>query len=327
MNDHNHHPIDRWTLLLGATALGIGATQLGRQAVAYAANAGTDGRAATSIRSVGGFDVTALRDASGPFFTTRQAAFPTASAADWEQAARLDPDAFGADGAWNLDFRCYAIRRPGGRIILVDTGVGPAGSPASGWAPVPGHLPERLVEAGIEVADVDTVVLTHVHEDHVGWSVTPTGTPIFPNARYVLQHAEVAALTANADAMLRYLVEPLRRAGQLHEVDGGVVLVGDTDGRGGTVRVLPTPGHTPGHQSVLVEHGRRQIAITGDVLVHAVQLVNPDVGYRFEDDPDVARRSRRALLAEAGRHRTLLATAHLTQPFVRTGRVRAATAG
>ncbi|MEQ4301710.1 MBL fold metallo-hydrolase [Plantactinospora sp. B6F1] len=328
---NSRHPIARRTFLLAATALGVGASQFGSQTAASATStvaglghttAGTrHGHTATAIRSVGGFDVMALYDAAGSFFTTRQTAFPTATPADWKAAADLDPAAFGPNDEWNLDFRCYAIRRPGGRVILVDTGVGPVGSPASSWAPVPGHLPERLAEAGIEVNDVDMVVLTHVHSDHIGWSVLPDGTPVFPNARYVLQRNEVMALEAGDPALLSYVVEPLRRTGQLWEVRGAASLVGRSNGpagRAGTrVRVVPTPGHTPGHQSVLVEHSRRQIAITGDVLVHAVQLVNPDVGYLYEDDQDSARRSRKALLAEAGSRRALLATAHLKQPFVR----------
>ncbi|GAB3144201.1 hypothetical protein GCM10027290_22000 [Micromonospora sonneratiae] len=317
----NHgHPIERSRFLLAAAALGIGATQLGRVTAAAAAGTGRS-RTTTAVRSVGGFDVIALYDASGPFFTTRQVAFPTATPVDWERAERLDPAAFGPDDQWNLDFRCYAIRRPNGRVILVDTGVGPAGSPASSWAPVPGHLPQRLIDAGIDTDDVDLVVLTHVHSDHVGWSVHPDGVPMFANARYVLQHDEIAALEAGGgEAMLRYLVDPLRRAGRLWEVSGATPLVGGSGGsdrcRSTTVRVVPTPGHTPGHQSVLVEGGRRQIAITGDVLVHAVQLVNPDVGYRYEDDQEIARVTRQALLAEAGSRHTLLATAHLRQPFV-----------
>ncbi|GAB3809284.1 MBL fold metallo-hydrolase [Micromonospora zhanjiangensis] len=183
---------------------------------------------------------------------------------------------------------------------------------------MPGHLPERLAEAGIDPADIDTVVLTHVHGDHIGWSVTPAGVPVFGNARYVVQHAEIAALEAAGSGLVAYLIEPLRRTGQLHEVTGRTALFGaGPAGRyGGQVTVLPTPGHTPGHQSVLVAHDRRQLVVTGDLLVHAVQLVNPDVGYRYEDDQEVARRSRRALLAEAGEHSAVLATAHLKQPFV-----------
>ena len=79
----------------------------------------------------------------------------------------------------------------------------------------------------------------------------------------------------------------------------------------------PTPGHTPGHQSVLLRGGGRQVVITGDVLVHAVQLVAPDVAYAFEADPELARATRRELLARAERMPTWLATAHLNTPFVR----------
>jgi glyoxylase-like metal-dependent hydrolase (beta-lactamase superfamily II) len=109
------------------------------------------------------------------------------------------------------------------------------------------------------------------------------------------------------------VVEPLRRTGQLWQVEGRVRLV---DRSGDRIAVVPSPGHTPGHQSVLVEGRGRQVVITGDVLVHAVQLVDPAVAYRFGSDQDVARETRQALLGRARRSRALLATAHLTRPFL-----------
>jgi glyoxylase-like metal-dependent hydrolase (beta-lactamase superfamily II) len=279
----------------------------------------------TVTRTVGNLEVVALLDAFGPFFVTREVAFPDATPRDWNRAERLDPGAFGPDGTWNLDFHCFAIRHPDGRIALVDTGIGPVGSPASSWAPVPGRLPDALAAAGVDPEDVDVVVLTHLHEDHYGWSVDLSGVPMFPNARYVVQQEEILTLTAG-DPALSYVVEPLRRAGQLDEVDGRVRLLGRGTKVGGSasrcreaITAVPTPGHTPGHQSVLVESGRRQIIVTGDVLVHAVQLVDPDVSYIFESDQDVARDTRRALLRRAEDRRALLATAHLTRPFVPAG--------
>jgi glyoxylase-like metal-dependent hydrolase (beta-lactamase superfamily II) len=263
--------------------------------------------------SIGAFQVVALFDASGPFFLTADEAFPTATPADWTRAEDLDPDAFGPDGGWNLDFRCYAVRRPDGRVVLVDTGVGRADSPAATWAPTPGHLPQRLQAAGIAAVDVDIVVLTHLHSDHIGWSVGADGTPTFPGARYVVQREELAELSAAND---EYLVKPLRRTGQLDEIDGRARLVGAAAGRDDGVTAIPTPGHTPGHQSVLVEGGGRQLVVTGDVLVHAVQLVNPGVAYRFEDDPVTARRSRESVLADARVRTATLATPHLRQPFL-----------
>jgi glyoxylase-like metal-dependent hydrolase (beta-lactamase superfamily II) len=264
-------------------------------------------------RSVGSMEVIALLDATGPFTLTpnRQAAFPAATAADWEAAARLDPGAFGRDGAWILNFQCFAIRRRGGRVTLVDAGIGPANSPASGWAPVPGRLPDALIEVGIEAGDVDTVVLTHLHEDHFGWSVDATGGPTFANARYVLQRDEVATVAGGPVEQL--VVAPLRSTGQLQEVEGRVRL---TSHRADGITVVPTPGHTVGHQSLVARGGGDEIVVTGDVLVHAVQLANPDVAYVFEADEALARDSRRHVLGRARRRRSLLATAHLTRPFV-----------
>ncbi|WP_030543549.1 MBL fold metallo-hydrolase [Streptomyces albus] len=268
-------------------------------------------------RSAGPFEVLALLDARGTFPGKLRDRFSGAAEEDWRLAERLDPGSFGPGGTWRLDFRCYAVRRPGGRITLVDTGIGPAGSPAAGWAPVPGRLPRVLAEAGIAPSDVDSVVLTHLHEDHYGWAVGPDGAPAFPEARYLLQRSETAALDP-ADPAMTYVVGPLRRSGQLTEVEGAVRLCGGGR-RGGAVHLRPTPGHTPGHQSVLVDGGRRRIVVTGDVLVHAVQLAAPAVAYAFEQDPATARASRERLLSEAHARGSLLATAHLTRPFVRPG--------
>ncbi|MFC7548908.1 MBL fold metallo-hydrolase [Plantactinospora sp. GCM10030261] len=325
---------DRRGFLLTATAVTVaGSVGVGRAASAAerAGVAGSDpvgvngaestvagsGRARRLVagtRTVGGFEVVPLLDAAGPFFLGRQQAFPEATAADWEAARVVDPAAFGPGDSWHLDFRCFVVRGPQAGVTLVDTGVGPADSPAADWAPTPGRLPAELDRAGIDPADVDTVVLTHLHEDHFGWSVGPDGTPMFPNARYVVQRTEVAALPSG-DQARAYAVDPLRATGQLDEVDGAVRLVTAGRRRSGWIGVVPTPGHTPGHQSVVVDGGRARVIVTGDVLVHAVQLVNPEVGYAFEADPEAARRTRRWLLRESRGRRTALATAHLNHPW------------
>jgi glyoxylase-like metal-dependent hydrolase (beta-lactamase superfamily II) len=136
----------------------------------------------------GSAEVIMLEDGAGPFFSHRESAF-AASAEQWARADAFDPEAVTSAGRWLLRFRCFAVRLAHGRTILVDAGIGPADSPAAAWAPVPGRLPDALAQAGIERDDVDTVVLTHLHTDHVGWAVTG-GKPFFGNARYLLQ-AEV----------------------------------------------------------------------------------------------------------------------------------------
>ncbi|WP_173056538.1 MBL fold metallo-hydrolase [Phytohabitans houttuyneae] len=252
-------------------------------------------------RALGPMAVVALHDGDGTFFQPREEAFPQVSDELWARADERDPGAVTADGQWLLRFRCFAVRH-GDRVTLVDAGIGPADSLAASWAPVPGRLPQELAAAGIDPADVDTVVLSHLHTDHIGWAVI--GTPYFPNATYLVQRADVAAFAR--PALEDRLFAPLKATGQLRLVEGDVPISAG-------VTAIATPGHTPGHQSVLVEYGEQQLLITGDLLVHAVQLIAPDIPYLHEMDPETARNSRTKLLKPD----IILATPHLTEPFVR----------
>lgn len=252
-------------------------------------------------RELPGCTVYALCDGVGPFFRPRAEAFPAASAEAWAAADRLDPAAVDADGRWILHFHCYAIRFDSGRTVVIDAGIGPADAPAKAWAPVPGRLPDQLAAAGIEPSTVDTVVLTHLHTDHIGWAVDG----LFPNARHVIQRADVeAAGPAQAEA----LIDPLRAADRLQTVDGDATLLPG-------LRLRHTPGHTPGHQVVLLTTSRGTLAFTGDLLLHVLHLVDPEVTYLFDGDPAAARASRLAVLDELSDGRSQLATAHPTQPF------------
>jgi glyoxylase-like metal-dependent hydrolase (beta-lactamase superfamily II) len=261
----------------------------------------------SAIRTVGPLTIIALQDAEGPHFDRREDAIPAATPAQWAAADAIDPTARTADGRWWLRFRSFAIRYgDSGPVTLVDAGIGPANSLAADWAPVPGRLPQETSAAGIAASDVHAIVLTHLHTDHIGWAV-PADSP-YSNARVIVQRADAEAYAAARQQ--EALLEPLRKQGRLQVVDGDVALSAG-------VRILSTPGHTPGHQSVLVTSGDRRLLVTGDLLVHAVQLLDPTLGYGHDTDAELARSSRVSALTAALSGDTWLATSHLGTPYRR----------
>ncbi|MEU7832551.1 MBL fold metallo-hydrolase [Nonomuraea sp. NPDC049129] len=239
-------------------------------------------------RTISGVEVTPLCDAVGPM-----------GPAIRRPLTEMFPGGGLADEPWILHFHCYLLRDRAGRVTLVDTGIGAADSPASTWAPVPGTLPGELAAAGVEPADVGTVILTHLHSDHASGAVAD-GRPLFENARYVLQQAEVDAAHG---AMLDQIVTPIK--GQLQVVDG------DSQVAPG-VRVQLTPGHTPGHQIVRLG----ELAMIGDLVLHPAQLADPSVRYVYDDDPAAAAATRAEVLGALRAERAVLATAHFSDPFL-----------
>ncbi len=260
-------------------------------------------------RIVSGVEVIPLCDAVGPMGEALRRpldeTFPGARPALWERTRADAPAAFGPDGEWVLHFHCFLLRDPLGPTVLVDTGVGADGSPASSWAPVPGGLPGALRQSGIEPDDIDTVVLTHLHSDHASGAVTD-GEPLFANARHLVQEDELAWLEAEGGDVLTQVVNPLREADRLEALQGEERL---SDG----LRIIPTPGHTPGHQSVVL--GEDELVVTGDVIHHPLQLADPSVTYLYDEDSAQAAATRTALLARVRQARGTLATPHMPDPF------------
>ncbi len=245
-----------------------------------------------------GVDVTVLCDAVALFPEGVGEALPGWGVEEAAWTRRVMPGNVRGDG-WLLHFHSYLVVSDAG-VVLVDAGVGPAGGEAAEWLGVAGRLPELMGQVGVEAGDVDAVVLTHVHLDHVGW--VSDGVRVgFPRAEYVVQRDELEHVRGGSTHSHR--IRPIEEAGQLRVVDGEVALRG--------MRLVPTPGHTPGHQSVVTERA----ILGGDVLVHPAQARWPELTYVYERDPAVAITSRRDLLALAAATGTPIAAAHPHAPL------------
>jgi glyoxylase-like metal-dependent hydrolase (beta-lactamase superfamily II) len=161
-------------------------------------------------------------------------------------------------------------------------------------------------------------VLTHLHADHSGGTVLDDGAPRFPNARYHVHPADWAAFAADPvirpedgqryDA--RGAMEPL--------ADAGLVSLAPEDGEVCPgIAVIHTPGHTPGHRSVIVVSGDDVLLLTGDALHIPTQVAHPEWESSHDDDPEEASRSRVALLGRAAEGRWEVGVSHFARSFGR----------
>lgn len=266
----------------------------------------------TSTIAVGDARITAVLDAEGPFFAPLRETFPDASDDAWRAARQIDPTSMREPDTWWLAFRAYVVE-VGGLVVLVDTGAASDTPARSSWTPRGPHLTQRLQDAlGLASDAVTHVVLTHLHGDHTAGSVDADGRPAFPQAEYLVPAADVAAVESSGSPLHSGLVEPLRRSGRLRLCSGAVELVS----QGTQAGVVPTPGHTPGHQTVVVEQADEYAVLAGDVVLHAVQLVDPGTRYVYDDDHETAALTRRDLLARWRSSGGVLGTAHLGVPWV-----------
>ncbi|GAA0348500.1 MBL fold metallo-hydrolase [Streptomyces blastmyceticus] len=234
------------------------------------------------------------------------------------RAPWLRPDFADEAGTLRLASHSFAFSVDGLRV-LVDTGIGNGKTRANpAWDNLDSDYLTRLTTAGFAPESVDLVILTHLHTDHVGWNTRADGglwKPTFPNARYLTARAEwnhwsTAEMDDARRQMFRDSVHPVKDAGLLHLVD---VPAKGTEVAPG-VRLIPTPGHTPGHISVELRSGTATALITGDCIHHPVQLHDPGIDSCVDTDPRQAAATRRRLLASLTDTDTLLLGTHFPSP-------------
>jgi glyoxylase-like metal-dependent hydrolase (beta-lactamase superfamily II) len=212
----------------------------------------------------------------------------------------------------------YPLIRSGRELILVDTGYG---DDTHGGRT--GHLLEEFGRTGFRPEQVAAVVNTHAHGDHTGRNTLLASglrVPAFPNARYYLGRADWHHF-AGDDGRVHHFgeqVQALAQRGMLTLVDGALALTPE-------VSLLPTPGHTPGHLSVVIRSGGQIAICLGDVCHHPLHFSHPDWVSCFDTDPHFTPRTRAWLFRMALDRRALLACPHARAPGL--GRLKQTASG
>ena len=210
------------------------------------------------------------------------------------------------------------IVNTGKQLVLFDTGNGALRREHEqrlGRLP-DGHLVERLAQAGYKAEDIDLVVITHCHPDHIG-GLTDGGRPTFPNARYVFGKEEFEYWTAqNAAAAVPPFIDSVL---PVVEAKRAEIVRSDYE-IGDHVRILPTPGHTPGHVAFTFGKGKDDAVFGGDLMHTPLQTLYPELSPKFDVDPKQAAVTRRSFLERYCDTDTLCCTAHFPSPS--SGRIK-----
>jgi len=201
----------------------------------------------------------------------------------------------------------------GQHLVLVDTGAG-------GLEPTTGKLIPNLRNEGIKPEDIDTVILTHGHPDHIGGNTDSEGKPAFPNARYVMWKDEWDFWTSKPDLAelnvpkhVRELMITVARNNLLpiqHQLD---LLDHEAEIVPG-VRVIAAPGHTPGHAAVVIASDNEQLLYLSDAVLHQIHLEHPEWYTAVDFAPQQVVTSRRRLLNWAATEKTLVHAFHFPFP-------------
>lgn len=219
-----------------------------------------------------------------------------------------------AEGRLLMSFHSLIVESLG-QTIVVDTCIGndkARGYPR--WNRMQSTFLDDFAGAGFDVDAVDTVLCTHMHVDHVGWSTRLVGgrwQPTFAAARYLYAREEWTHWREepadDTGPIIEDSVQPIFDAGLADLVDADA-LINDE------VRLIPTPGHTPGHVSVAIRSRGEEAIITGDMIHHPCQIAHPDWSTTADSDQAWAADTRSAFLDRHADTPVLVIGTHFAGP-------------
>jgi glyoxylase-like metal-dependent hydrolase (beta-lactamase superfamily II) len=221
------------------------------------------------------------------------------------------------DGKMIISFQCFVLRSKG-RSVMIDTCIG---ADRDREFPVFTNMQttflEDLAAAGFPHESITDVLCTHLHFDHVGWNtrkVNGKWVPTFPQARYYFGREEFAhwKFLRETDGYhhmehLKDAIDPVLEAGLVEFIDPDFRLTDE-------VSLIATPGHTPGHVSVLIESRGQSAVITGDMMHSPIQIAIPATEARFDMDKSAAAQTRCEFIDRFNNTDTLVIGSHFPEP-------------
>ncbi len=221
-----------------------------------------------------------------------------------------------------LCFQSYIIKTPH-HTILIDSCIGndkPRPLRPKWNMKTDDAYMRALAASGFSVGDIDFVMCTHLHVDHVGWNTRLENgrwVPTFPKARYVFGKTEFDHWSKeNAKAEVAPFVDSVLPVVEAKKAE----IVTNDYSIGDHIRILPTPGHTPGHVAFTLGRTKDEAVFAGDLIHTPLQLRYPELSPKFDIDPKQAATTRRSFLERYCDTDTLCCTAHFPSPS--TGKIR-----
>ncbi|MYE45439.1 MAG: MBL fold metallo-hydrolase [Chloroflexi bacterium] len=262
--------------------------------------------------TIGGLEIAALSDgapdrALGGFFHD-------VDPAAWTSAIGItDPE-----DPVPFNFGSFLIRGDG-HLTLIDSGYG---VPALAMGiPGGGELPQRIADLGVGLEEIDRVIHTHLHGDHVGWNIHDNEGDrlMFPNATFYVHENELAYWTGSASddnpmaENVRRRINPVVAAGRVETTEGEFAV-------SEALTMVPAPGHTPGHCTVLAASQGTNLLLLGDAAHHPVHLEHHDWIPQVDLDPAESTRSRGKIARLAIEKDAIVTSGHF--PILSLGRIR-----